>query len=644
MEQLIITIGVILIALAAIIMLGFHLQKRSSRGKTRTVSILSSIQFSDEDLDAETEIRELRSRRHRFYRISGFKWILSFLLAVILLFLATFEFWIAYYPEPEIGHLYPITLKAAYQFEHQGTTFRKGTVLITRGDLVRADEIGLVRAYAENRKYPSFLQLLGYFVLFLSFTLFLIYWLLLFLPEPNGNTNKDLVFIFLTILLVVAVAKFSFLTALLSMYFVPLAMLAMLITILIFNRIVPSVTVFAAFFVAIVSEFNIQLLMVLFGGSMVTLFWLQKVKKRSQVISAGLTVGIINLLIFAGIELTRESFFISEMFKENAFAAFANGILCGFLSLLLIPFFEKAFGYVSPFRMMELADLDSDLMRELYLKAPGTYHHSLAVANLAEIAANEIGADALLLRVGAYYHDIGKMFKPKFFVENIGQAIDNPHNKISPYASSKVLKSHVTLGLELGEKYGLPRKILDLIPQHHGTTVMDYFFDKARQTAENGSISDKYFSYPGPRPQTKEASILMIVDSVEAASRVLVDNSEETVQKMIEKLINHKLEQKQLDEAPLTVAELRRITYALTKALSTSTHKRIDYPERSGGISAQFSASNPEQTSPPKETVAGAPYGTATPAEAAGEAEKASAQETTPLDNPVPSSTSKKKE
>jgi putative nucleotidyltransferase with HDIG domain len=365
---------------------------------------------------------------------------------------------------------------------------------------------------------------------------------------------------------------------------------------------------------------------------MVTLFWLQKVKKRSQVISAGLSVGIINLLIYTGVELTRESFFVSEMFKENAFAAFANGVLCGFLTLLLIPFFEKAFGYVSPFRLMELADLDSDLMRELYLKAPGTYHHSLAVANLAEIAANEIGADALLLRVGAYYHDIGKMFKPKFFVENIGQTVENPHNKISPYASSKVLKSHVTLGLELGEKYGLPRKILDLIPQHHGTTVMDYFFDKAKKSTESGSISDKYFAYPGPRPQTKEASILMIVDSVEAASRVLVDNSEETVQKMIEKLINHKLEQKQLDEAPLTVSELRRITYALSKALSTSTHKRIDYPERSGGISSQFSAASkdkPEEADAPAEVT---PNGETVPAAASG----ASTDNPRPADQPAP--------
>jgi putative nucleotidyltransferase with HDIG domain len=209
------------------------------------------------------------------------------------------------------------------------------------------------------------------------------------------------------------------------------------------------------------------------------------------------------------------------------------------------------------------------------------------VANLAEIAANEIGANALLLRVGAYYHDIGKMLRPTYFVENINPQGDNPHDKISPYASSKILKSHIILGVELGRKFKLPRKILDFIPQHHGTTVMDYFFEKAKNNPETAGISGSYFAYPGPRPRSREATILMVVDSVEAASRVLNDHSEETVRKAIEKIVNHKLTQSQLDESPLTLSELRRITAVLTKALATATHKRIDYPAQTG-IHAQF--------------------------------------------------------
>jgi hypothetical protein len=235
------------------------------------------------------------------------------------------------------------------------------------------------------------------------------------------------------------------------------------------------------------------------------------------------------------------------------------------------------------------------------------------VANLAEIAANEIGANALLLRVGAYYHDIGKMFKPNYFVENIQMQGENPHDRMPPFASAKILKSHIVLGMEVGKRFGLPRKVLDLIPQHHGTTVMDYFYEKAKTNPQTVHISERYFAYPGPRPRSKEAAILMIVDSVEAASRVLSDHSEETVRKMIEKLINHKLEQRQLDEAVLTLAELRRIVYALTKALSTSTHKRIDYPEESG-INRQFGVNAGTAQNGSAQPPAPAAAGTAPPA------------------------------
>lgn len=587
MDSRIVSLGFLLLVAVSFLLLFLHLKRRASSDKHRTTSLLSAIQFSEEDLDAQTEIKEIKSRRRKFYRISGFKWILSFVFTLGLLFMATFEFWIDYYPVPKSGDSYGFTLRAAYPFSFQEQRYHEGGLLIERGKMISDRDTQLVQAYRGQKPAPSFLKILGYFTQFLIFTLFLVYWLMLFLPEIRDEENKNLVFIFMVIMIVLAIAKFSFLTGIFSLYYIPLSMLAMLVNILIFNRIVPSVIIFTSLFVAIVTEFNIHILLVLFAGGMVTIFWLQKVKKRSQVITAGMAVGVTNLIVYLSIVLMKGDDVLSSVVKENAFASLFNGLLSAFLALGLIPIFEKFFSYLSPFRLMELSDLDSELLRELYLKAPGTYHHSLSVANLAEIAANAIDADALLLRVGSYYHDIGKMFKPKFFAENIDPNTDNPHVKISPYASSKVLKSHITLGMEVGEKYGLPKKIIELIPQHHGTTIMDYFYEKARSTADKGSISEKYFSYPGPRPRTKEAAILMIVDSVEAASRVLSDHSEDTVRKMIEKIVNHKLEQGQLDDAPLTIYDLRQITYALAKALSSSTHKRIDYPTNSG-ISSQF--------------------------------------------------------
>jgi putative nucleotidyltransferase with HDIG domain len=577
-----------LVAFLAVATTVFLLARQTSRERKRVRSILTSFEVPEEELDAESEIREIRSHQYRFYHISGFKWIISVLFALLLVFLTTFEFWVDYYPEPVPGKAYPISLKVAYPFSFKKVHYSpQDSPLLARGKIVTRDDLELVRAYRDSRPLPSLFSLLGYYVVYQLLILMFVFWFRQFQTESSEDENKNLVFIFLVIFLVLLVAKFASLTGIISLYYVPVAMLAMLVNTLVLNRIVPSLIIFTAIFVSILSGFNSQLVLVLFAGGIVTLFWLQNTKKRSQVFSTGLAVGVTNLVIYLAVVPMSGEPLLSAIVRQDAIACFLNGPLSSILALLLIPVFEKVFGYVSPFRLMELADLDSVLLRELYLKAPGTYHHSLAVANLAEIAANEIGANALLLRVGAYYHDIGKMIRPTYFVENINSQADNPHDKISPYASSKILKSHVTLGLELGRKFRLPRKILDLIPQHHGTTVMDYFFEKAKNNPDTSGISGSYFSYPGPRPRTVEASILMIVDSVEAASRVLGDHSEETVRKMIEKLVGHKLAQSQLDESPLTLAELRRITYALTKALATSTHKRIDYPAQSG-INSQF--------------------------------------------------------
>lgn len=582
MEYSLIPVLIFTVLLAGLALLVYRIRRKAQPDPRRASSLLSTIQITDEDLDADAEMREIRSRRHKFYRISGFKWILCVLFSMLLTFLATFEFWVDYYPAPQVGVEYPVPVVASHPVRLGSVSYAAGHVLVARGTRISDQDARLIDAYRSQRHLPPPAKLMGFFAFFLLFTLFFVYWLGIFLESNPYTETQNLLFLLSVITIVLMIAKTGQLTAFFSMYYVPMGMLAMLVIILVSHRVVPSVLIFATLFAAMVAHFDIQTLFVVFAGAMLTVFWLQRVKKRSQVISAGFAVGVSNLVVYLSVSIISDSNPLASTSQHHAVAAFANGLLCGFLTLLLIPFFEKAFGYLSPFRLMELSDLDSDLLRELYLKAPGTYHHSLAVANLAEIAANEIGADAMLLRVGAYYHDIGKMFKPKFFVENMVPDCDNPHNLVSPYASSKILKSHVALGLELGEKYGLPRKILELIPQHHGTSVMEFFYEKARKTAENTTISEKYFSYPGPRPRTKEAAILMIVDSVEAAFRVLADHTEDTVRKMIEKIVRYKIEQGQLDESPLTLSELRRITYVLAKALSTSSHRRIDYPTGTG--------------------------------------------------------------
>ena len=577
----------------------FFFSRQSTKEKQRATSLLYNLDVGEVETDTEQEIKEIKSHEVKTFRISNFKWIMCVVFPLVLLLLANFELFFNYYPIPAEGKVYPITLRPAYPFTYFGRQFNPGgPAIIERGSIATRQDVDLVKAYRYNRRYPPVERIIGHFVLFLLLCLAMVYWVSQLAGDHRENENKDLIFIFLLIFIVLGVAKFAELTSFFPLYYAPISMLAAMVTILMSSRLAPIITLFAMLFLMPVCGLEPGPALILFGGGMAAIIWLQKVKKRSHVLWAGVAAGMFHVFLYVSLSLIERLDFLSAAVQKNLFACFFSGIISCFLTLLLIPIFEKTFSYLSPFSLMELSDLDSILLRELYLKAPGTYHHSLSVANLAEIAANEIGANALLLRVGAYYHDIGKMFKPVYFIENLPHQTENPHDKIPPFASSKILKSHVILGLEIGRKFGLPNQVLDLIPQHHGTTVMDFFYEKARAKPETATISEQYFSYPGPKPVTREAGILMIVDSIEAASRVLRDHSEETVRMMIEKIVNHKMEQGQLDRSPLTLAELRKIIYGLTKTLATSTHKRIDYPAGSGGINGQFTAQTATRTEP----------------------------------------------
>lgn len=594
-----------LIGLCAIFVL-VYMRMRSNKDTRRTTSILSAIAAKEEDFEAEVDFREFESHRHWISRISGLRFILSVIFALFLLFLATFEYWVKYFPEPRLGEEYPVTIRATYNYqESQPRTLLNrhlfsgdNSIVIARGQRIEQSDIVRYREFMARRGYPAPELLLGYFLLFLLFVLFMVYWLSMLTTEIHPEDNRTLIFLLLVILLVVSTSRIFYLTDIISLYYIPVSMIGILVAILVSNRIVPSVVIFADFFIGMMTGFNFRLVMILFAGSMVTVFLSQRIKRRSEVLATGLIAGIIKFVLYGCLllvthEIHVETFMdLRGFLSKDSVACLAGGLISGFIALALIPFIEKVFGYASPFRLQELADLDNELLRQLYLKAPGTYHHSMAVANLGEIAANEIGADALLVRVAGYYHDIGKIFTPKYFVENIPPGESNPHDGIKPYMSAKILKSHISRGVELGRRHHLPAKILDFIPQHHGTSTIDYFYEKAKNTANPGStdpgvLSPRYYSYGGPRPRNRETAILMIADSVEAAARVLTDHSEETLLKAIEKIIARKLELGQFDDSPLSTAELRKIAYALARALSSSSHKRIDYPKNSG-IHSQF--------------------------------------------------------
>jgi hypothetical protein len=257
------------------------------------------------------------------------------------------------------------------------------------------------------------------------------------------------------------------------------------------------------------------------------------------------------------------------------FTSALGGLVSAVITVGAFVVLGMLFGITTRIQLMELAQLNHPLLRRLQAEAPGTFHHSVVVGNLAERAADTVGADSLLVRVGCYFHDIGKLTRPGFYIEN---QLDgrNPHERLDPYTSAKVVSAHVHAGMELARKHRLPAKVRAIIVEHHGTRLVTYFYRKASQ--ENPEVDSKLFAYPGPRPQSKEAAIVMLADSVEAVVRSSRDRSPERIDALVEAVINERLAEHQLDDCDLTLRELRAIGEAFRAALRGLYHPRLEYP------------------------------------------------------------------
>jgi putative nucleotidyltransferase with HDIG domain len=256
-----------------------------------------------------------------------------------------------------------------------------------------------------------------------------------------------------------------------------------------------------------------------------------------------------------------------------------NGGIVAVLATGLLPLLEHSFGRTTDFTLLELSNLNEPMLRHLLLTAPGTYHHSAMVGTLAEAAADAIGANGLLCRVGAYYHDIGKTRHPTYFIENHAEALSR-HEKLAPSLSRAIVMSHVKEGMEMAWDYGLPEVLVDLIPQHHGTRLVHYFYHRAKETVDPDlqAVQEEDYRYPGPKPQTREAAILMLADAVEAAARTLTDPAPARIQGAVQKLINGIFVDAQLDECDLTLRDLHIIANSFVRILTGIFHHRVDYP------------------------------------------------------------------
>jgi putative nucleotidyltransferase with HDIG domain len=313
-----------------------------------------------------------------------------------------------------------------------------------------------------------------------------------------------------------------------------------------------------------------------FVGSAAGTFALVNQQQRSAIFRAGGAVALANSYVTLTLALIegRPATLLSEMV-----GGWINGLMVAVLATGLLLLLEAPFDRTTVLTLLELSDHNHPLLKHLLFAAPGTYHHSLMVGTLAEAAAEAIGANALFCRVGAYYHDIGKTRHPQYFVENEANAADR-HNKLAPSLSRAIVMSHIKEGIEMAREYGLPEALVDMIPQHHGTRLVSFFFQRAKETAdpEMQAVKEEDYRYPGPRPQTREAAILMLADAVQAATRTLADPTPARIRGAVQKLINGIFVDGQFDECDLTLRDLHLIANSFVRVLTGFFHQRIEYP------------------------------------------------------------------
>ena len=464
-------------------------------------------------------------------------------------------------------------------------TVKTGEIIVREGDRVTDEQISVLEQLGIQRSKSYPLTLLGTLLLVL-----ILFWLLLeFFKRYYADIYENDRMIMLSgIIIVIIILITKFVTVIkisdqpeinsLMGYLAPVAAGSMLFSILLDNRLAYFITMILALFVGLLTNGN-QLLYAItaFVGGTVGVYQVSKVNQTSDLAKSGLNVALANIVTIVTLAFLAGNISLNTILFGISMGAI-NGILSAVLMIGVLPYLESAFSVTSMIKLLELSNPNHELLRRLLLEAPGTYHHSLMVGNLAEASAEAVGANPLLVRVGAYYHDIGKIKRPEYFVEN-QRGFDNPHEKIAPALSTLIITSHVKEGLEMGREARLPEVILDFIGQHHGTSLAKYFYSRALEEDREGKISEESFRYEGPKPQTKEVALVMLADSVEAAVRSLPEPTPENIREMVRVIINDKLDDGQLEECDLTFKDLDIISGSFCKLLEGVYHKRIEYPE-----------------------------------------------------------------
>ncbi|NMA91850.1 MAG: HDIG domain-containing protein [Firmicutes bacterium] len=457
------------------------------------------------------------------------------------------------------------------------------TLIISKGEMVterhleQLESLGL--ALGSRVDYPGFIAL---FLLLLTIFAAVGIYIALFVKNVYNSTPLiALLGLVVVITLIFAIAGNYF-----SGYLVPVAMGVILITVMLGARLAILMNIILALLVGLITGGDFVLITMTLVGGLAAIYRLSQVSRRSDLSRAGLYVAAANMIVIIAFFLFQGNLDSGYGFLKDLgyglLAGVGNGLFSSIVAIGLLPFLESGFGLTTAITLLELSNPNNPLLRRLMTEAPGTYYHSIMVGNLAEGAAEAVGADPLLTRVGAYYHDIGKLKRPYFFVENQFSGA-NPHEKLSPNLSALIIGSHVKDGVELARQYRLPAVVQDIINQHHGDSLISFFYQQALESGGKDNkqqVSEDQFRYEGPLPQTKEAAIIMLADTVEAGVRSLSKPVIGRVEALIRKAIRERLNDGQLDECNLTLKELDQIGDSFVNIMTGIYHSRIEYPEK----------------------------------------------------------------
>jgi hypothetical protein len=422
----------------------------------------------------------------------------------------------------------------------------------------------------------SWENVLGLFLFLGIITLMLSIYMKRYVSYIIGDHNSLAIIGLITVVMALLIEVIH-VTPELSSYLVPVATAGMLITILINSHLAMVAVLILSIIVAFINRFDFDLLFFALVGGVTGIYSSLNVRHRRDLVRAGLYISGANIVIIAMIGLIRQKTF--SQLGESFLWGIGNGFLSVILTMGILPYLEEIFSITTSIKLLELSDFNQPLLKKLMVEAPGTYHHSIIVGNLVENVSELIGANSLLARVGGYYHDIGKLKSPEYFSEN-QEGLLSKHDDLTPSMSSLVLISHVKEGIDLAREFKLPRPIINIIEQHHGTSLLYYFYHKALEENKISKVEEEKYRYPGPKPRTKEAAIVMLADAVEATSRTVEEPSYERLKNMVDKVINDKFIDGQLNDCDITLVNLHRIAESFAHTLTGIYHPRVEYPEK----------------------------------------------------------------